>query len=93
MKFEEFETEIAWWGDEADGFKSRVETEQAWKVSAEELAERGYNFDLKNPHVGDVVDHDPDELLDSYAITQNEIQALREQLKTILSDALSGARQ
>src|SRR5690606_16813318 len=33
MKFSEFETEIAWWGNEADGFAARIETEQAWKVS------------------------------------------------------------
>ncbi len=92
MKFEEFQTEIDWWGDEADGFKSRIETEQAWKISAEDLAARGYNFDLKNPHVGDAINHDPDELLENFATMQNEIQALRDQLKTILSDALNGAR-
>lgn len=92
MKFEEFETEIEWWGDEADGFKGRVETEQVWKVSAEDLAARGYNFDLKNPHVGDAVNYDPDELLASFAITQNETQALRDQLKAILSNALNEGR-
>ena len=32
MRVEEFATEQAWWGDEADGFASRVENEQAWKV-------------------------------------------------------------
>jgi type I restriction enzyme M protein len=32
MRFAEFEPEIAWWGDEADGFSARVENEQAWKV-------------------------------------------------------------
>lgn len=92
MKFEEFQTEIDWWGDETDGFQARVETDQAWKISAEDLAARGYNFDLKNPHVGDPINHDPDELLENFATTQNEIQALRDQLKMILSDALNGTR-
>ena len=92
MKFEEFQTEIDWWGDETDGFQARVETDQAWKISAEDLAARGYNFDLKNPHVGDAINHDPDELLENFATTQNEIQVLRDQLKTILSDALNGGR-
>ena len=32
MRFAEFQHEIDWWGDEADGFRSRVENEQAWKV-------------------------------------------------------------
>lgn len=32
MKFEEFHTEIDWWGDESDGFASRVENDHAWKV-------------------------------------------------------------
>jgi hypothetical protein len=91
-QFEEFETAIDWWGHEADGFQARVETEQAWKVSAEDLVARGYNFDLKNPHVGDAVNHDPDELLANFVTTQNEIQSLRDQLKAILSDALNGAR-
>jgi type I restriction enzyme M protein len=92
MKFEEFETEIAWWGDEADGFRARVETEQAWKVSAEDLAARGYNFDLKNPHVGEATRHDPDQLLAEYAATQKEIGTLQDQLKAILSEALVGVR-
>ncbi|MGS0675502.1 N-6 DNA methylase [Shewanella sp. 125m-1] len=89
MKFEEFATELSWWGVEADGFASRVENEQAWKVSIDDIIARNYNLDIKNPHVGDVVSHDPQELLQDYAKQQADIQALREQLKGILSAALS----
>lgn len=89
MKFEEFETELAWWGNEADGFASRVENEQAWKVSIEDIISRNYNLDIKNPHVGEVISHDPQELLQDYAKQQADIQALRDQLKGILSAALS----
>ena len=53
MRFEEFATECAWWGDEAKGFKSREETEQAWKVSVEDIEKNNYNLDIKNPHVGE----------------------------------------
>ena len=60
MRFEEFQTEIDWWGSEADGFAERVETEQAWKVSIDEIKARNYNLDIKNPHVGEQVNHDPD---------------------------------
>jgi type I restriction enzyme M protein len=89
MKFEEFETELAWWGNEADGFASRVENEQAWKVSIDDIVARNYNLDIKNPHVGEVISHDPQTLLSDYAKQQTDIQALRDQLKGILSAALS----
>jgi len=89
MRFEEFQTEIDWWGDESDGFKSRIENEQAWKVSIEEIMERNFNLDFKNPNVADAASHDPEELLAKYAEQQNEIGGLRDQLKAILSDALN----
>ncbi len=90
MQFEEFQAEREWWGDEADGFKHRRETEQAWKISAADVAARGYNLDLKNPHTPDKESHDPDELLARYAAQQAGIQSLRDQLKAILADALAG---
>lgn len=89
MRFEEFQPEIEWWGNEADGFVSRIENELAWKVSVDEIKSRNYNLDIKNPHVGDQVSHDPDELLQHYAEQQNKITRLRDQLKTILSEALN----
>jgi type I restriction enzyme M protein len=93
MRFEEFQTECDWWGNESKGFKTRVETEQAWKVSAEEIKARGYNLDIKNPHVGEVTTHDPEELLQSYTSQLTDIQDLREQLKSILSAALAAKHQ
>ena len=92
MRFEEFQAEIDWWGDEADDFKARKETEHAWPVSREEIEARNYNLDIKNPHVGEQIDHDPDELLQQYAEQQREISELRQQLKNILDQALSESR-
>mgnify|MGYP000212268434 FL=1 len=89
MRFTEFKPEIAWWGSEADGFKKRVETEQAWKVSIDEIKASNYNLDIKNPHVAEAVNHDPDELLKKYNGQQKEIKGLRDQLKAILTEALS----
>jgi type I restriction enzyme M protein len=91
IRFEEFQQEIDWWGIEAKGFKTRIETEQAWKVSIEDIKARNYNLDIKNPHVGDQISHDPDELLKKYATQQKEITAIRDKLKTILADALDGS--
>lgn len=89
MRFEEFAEEQAWWGDEADGFRARKETKQAWKISAEDVAARGYNLDLKNPHQAESISHDPEELLATYAKQQAGIQSIRNQLKGILAEALS----
>ena len=90
MRFEEFQTEIDWWGSEEDGFASRVETEQAWKVSFEDLFSRDFNLDISNPHVREQISHDPNELLAQYNDQQNQIQSIRDQLKSILQEALSG---
>ena len=89
MRFEEFETEIAWWGKESDGFKKRKETERAWCVPVADIVARNYNLDIKNPHVGEQVSHDPDELLRQYEQQQADIASLRNQLKGILHEALS----
>ena len=92
MRFEEFEAqEIPWWGSEADGFAAREQTEHAWRVSLEEIKARNYNLDIKNPHQGEQVRRDPDELLAAYAEQQQAIANLRDQLKKVLDDALSGA--
>ena len=94
MKLADFAACAQWWGegksiDAKTERKNRQENEFAWKVSIDEIIERNYNLDIKNPHVGEVVSHDPEELLADYAKQQADIQTLRDQLKGILSDALS----
>jgi type I restriction enzyme M protein len=91
MKFEEFQTEIDWWGNEADGFASRVETNQAWKVSIDDIIARNFNLDIKNPYQEAVESHDPEELLATYQAQQDDIAALRSQLKDILGAALNSS--
>uniref|UniRef100_UPI00333F5330 N-6 DNA methylase n=1 Tax=Gemmatimonas sp. TaxID=1962908 RepID=UPI00333F5330 len=87
IRMEHFAPCAAWWGGpERDG---RVETEQAWKVTADEVKARGYNLDIKNPHtVAD--DHgDPVVLLAELEAAEAETERLREQLKVILAEALT----
>lgn len=91
IRIEEFDTEKAWWGNEADGFAARVESERAWKVGIDAIKAAKYNLDQKNPHTPDAVSHDPDELLREYARLHREAQGLRDQLKAILAESL-GAR-
>ena len=88
MRFAEFDAEMNWWGSEAGGFSSRVQTERAWKVSVSDIVARNYNLDFKNPHVGEQVSHDPDELLQRYLQQQGAIADLRIQLKNLLQEAL-----
>jgi type I restriction enzyme M protein len=72
---------VDWWND-------RKESEVAWKVSVDEVKARNYNLDFKNPHtVAD--DHgDPEELLAKLDDAEKETATLRDQLKTILAEAL-----
>jgi type I restriction enzyme M protein len=88
MRIEEFATEEDWWGSEADGFASRVANQFAWKVRVEDLQANNWNLDCKNPHIGEQVSHDSEELLRDYAKLQGEIAALRSQLKVVLTEAL-----
>ncbi|WP_422473302.1 N-6 DNA methylase [Endozoicomonas sp. ALB032] len=166
MRVEEFKAEQVWWGNEADGFASREQSEFAWKIDfktikaeAEKKAQPHrdkeadykqqanrlessvkqlkedlktvsvvskkaalneqirqqtqeaktlkakadtekkaadaiywpiYNLDIDNPHIGEQVSHDPDELLSQYAAQQKEMAETRRQLKEILAQALTG---
>ena len=78
---------VDWWGGATR--EGRQETDRAWKVSAEAIKARGYNLDIKNPHsVAD--DHgDPEVLLAALDAAQAEAAALRDQLKSILAEALT----
>ena len=87
IRFEHLKGCIDWWGSAKR--KGRKETPQAWKVTADEVKERGYNLDIKNPH--DVPDDhgDPQELLKSLNAAEAETMHLRDQLKAILAEALA----
>ncbi len=84
MRIEEFEPEKAWW-------PKRTESEQAWKVTAVEIAERGYNLDIKNPNAPDDGPGDPDLLLASYRKATDEAAEIRDKLKAALTEALGTA--
>lgn len=88
MNVDEFKPEEAWWGSEAKGFKKRVETEFAWKVSANDIKARNYNLDCKNPHAPELESHNPEKLLSDYQAMQEQIATTREQLKNIIAAAL-----
>jgi type I restriction enzyme M protein len=88
VSIEEFDAEKAWWGSEADGFAARVENERAWRVGIGQIRAANFNLDQKNPHEGEAVSHDPEELLRDYAKLQTDAHGLRERLKAILRESL-----
>ncbi|BCE00690.1 N-6 DNA methylase [Marinicellulosiphila megalodicopiae] len=95
MKLEDFDDCVKWWGEgKSIGAKTkrknREANTQAWQVSIDEIIERNYNLDIKNPHVEETEIHDPEQLLADFNKQQQDIQTLRDQLKSILSDALTG---
>jgi type I restriction enzyme M protein len=75
-----------WWGGPSR--EGRVETELAWKVSAAAVRERGYNLDIKNPHVVDEDHGDPEELIGALNAAEAEVARYRDQLKGMLEQAL-----
>lgn len=91
IRIEEFEAERAWWGDETDGFKARVENEQAWKVSIDQIKAGNFNLDLKNPHKSDEGPADVDHLLREYEALLSQIAATRAKLKNELQNALTAS--
>jgi type I restriction enzyme M protein len=86
IKVEHLQGCVDWWGGAER--ENRQETEQAWKVTIDEIKTRGYNLDFKNPHtVAD--DHgDPEELLAKLEESELQTASLRDQLKGILAEAL-----
>ena len=89
IRIEEFEAERVWWGQEKDGFKSRVENEQAWRVSIDTIKAGNFNLDLKNPHNADSGPGDVEHLLPEYERLLAQIAATRAALKQELEQALT----
>jgi type I restriction enzyme M protein len=84
MRIEEFDPERKWWG-------KRKETDQAWKISIEDIKARNYNLDIKNPRAVDDGPGDAEELLKAYAQVSSEVAAVRNKLRDELRTALEGA--
>lgn len=89
IRIEEFEGERGWWGDEKDGWKARVESEQAWRVSIDTIKAGNFNLDLKNPHSSDTATGDVDHLLPEYEKLLEKIAVTRATLKQELESALT----
>lgn len=77
---------VDWWGGPER--QDRQATEVAWKVSLAEIKARNYNLDFKNPHTI-AYDHcDPEAVLAQLQTAESQTDILRDQLKSILAEAL-----
>lgn len=73
MTIKHFDEVKQWWND-------REETEQAWKVSKEDIVKRDYNLDIKNPNTPEEESHDPVELLSQLEEVNQEVKKLQQTL-------------
>lgn len=81
LQFEEFAPALAWWN-------AREEGGQAWKVSAADIIESGYNLDRKNPNAKAGLEHaDPRELIASMRGHEEEIMRLLGEIETLINEA------
>jgi type I restriction enzyme M protein len=85
LTIKEFDLEKKWWN-------KRKQNEYAWKVSVQEIEDKNFNLDFKNPHVVDVEYGDPDELMKEYEEITKKLIATRDLLKKELMQALGGSR-
>ena len=70
-----------WWND-------RKESEYSWKVTKEEVVNRGYNLDIKNPNKPEEETYDPIMLIQKYNEVNIEIKELQKSLIDELKDLL-----
>jgi len=86
IQFEHLQPCIDWWGGPKR--KGREETEFAWRVTVDQVKERHYNLDFKNPHSEEADHGDPGEVLAALEEAEAEAAKVRDQLKGILEEAL-----
>lgn len=86
IRLEHLQPCIDWWGGKKR--MDRVETERAWRVTSDEIKERGYNLDIKNPHMRERDYDDPAELIERLTAAKAETARVRDQLREVLAEAL-----
>lgn len=77
IQLHEFDPIKKWW-------KKRTESELSWKVDIDIIIERGYDLDIKNPHVAEVQNGDPRKMLKEYNTLLENIDKTRNSLKNEL---------
>ena len=87
IRFAYFQDCIDWWGGEKR--EGRLETDLAWSVSIEEIKQRNFNLDIKNPNTLVEEQASLDTMLKELDETKARTSRLHIALKELLSEALS----
>ncbi|WNF04322.1 type I restriction-modification system subunit M [Brevibacillus borstelensis] len=81
IRYEEFELEKQWWNN-------RVQNEYAWKVSIEEIRQRNFNLDIKNPNkTKEEENYSPEELIEKIENNLLKSNEILRKLKGVLKHA------
>jgi type I restriction enzyme M protein len=84
LEFEEFRPLLEWWG-------RREEGERAWKVSAQQVIDSGFNLDLKNPRAAAKLEHlPPEQLVASIVEKERKILSIMGEIETLLTTGPKG---
>lgn len=78
--------------DKHGHYSKRQESEQAWRVSIDQIKAGGYNLDLKNPNRIEQGPGDVDHLLPEYEKLLAQIADTRAKLKKELHHALAATQ-
>lgn len=84
INIKEFDLEKAWWADRENEQYSK----NAWKVSAQEIKDRGYNLDIKNPHQEADDLETPEVILKKYRATTEQVSTIQNEIINVLTEAL-----
>jgi type I restriction enzyme M protein len=84
INIKEFDLEKAWWNNRDDEQYSK----NAWKVSAQEIKDRGYNLDIKNPHQEADNLETPEVILAKYSATTKKVSTTQDEIIKVLTEAL-----
>lgn len=76
----EFDPLREWWNN-------RQDSPVSWRLTIDEIVERSYNLDVRNPHRPAESVKDPEELLVDYEAAQSNVTLLIDQIREILSES------
>lgn len=84
ISIKEFDLEKAWWNDR----ENEKYTKNAWRVSVQEIKDRGYNLDIKNPHQEADDLETPEVILAKYRATSEQVSTIQDEIINVLTEAL-----
>ncbi|MFB4165331.1 N-6 DNA methylase [Alteribacillus sp. JSM 102045] len=81
IRIEEFDREKQWWDN-------REENEYAWKVTIDEIKEKDYNLDIKNPYSEEQEWLSPEETYSQYKASLEQVKETKQKLADELAEII-----